>query len=351
MTAEILTGSASAACSAIFDERCEEITVCHSTDVHAGKVFRLTLRIGGDERTLIAKSYKDAPGGVFSRDCAPYEWLSPVCGYFPRHFIDSTALTLYQEDLGQPLWPRLARVDRSDLAEFTPVIEGLAGLHATSLSHVPAGAIRRVALTQKTHLRWVEPVKILGQFVSNKSNLSGDEMSKTWDREVLRLEEEFGPAHECLLHTDFHLGNVFIIDGRMKVIDMPGLNSGPPEIDLAKLLSRIGGFEWPDVLILMDQYLRASDDQTYEDDHTGFLNRFLLRWVLETMTYAAASFALRTRPRTAYSDALSLDLDEVDALFTLATEALRTSPKFSHLLDLWTALTDGRIPPTPRQAA
>jgi hypothetical protein len=53
-------------------------------------------------------------------------------------------------------------------------------------------------------------------------------------REVKRRLAETGPAPDCLLHGDAHLGNLIpLTNGKTGVIDLDGVMIGPPEHDLA----------------------------------------------------------------------------------------------------------------------
>jgi hypothetical protein len=338
---DISVAAVSAACSNMAERHFKNVSVRYATDLHAGRVSRLNVLCDSKARTLIAKSYKGAPAGVFARDCAPYELLSQVSYHFPGCFIDGESQVLYLEDLGEPLWPRLTKVDSDTLMDLFLVVEGLADLHATNISHVPSPFVRRVSLVEQTHLRWIDPIKVLAQMSSGDSSGHDEQLSKSWHAEVLRLEKEFGLADEVLIHTDFHLGNLFLANGRIKVIDMPGINIGAAEIDLAKLLSRLIGIKWPEILYLVDRYLKVRRCYPRDQTDSKFLNRFSLRWVMESIMYIANSLTLRARPWAFHSSNLAIGLAEVTDLCAQITTALRANPAFTHLLGAWTALTHG----------
>ena len=318
-------------------------------NLYAGRVFRLTIQSNSEETSLVAKVYHEAPSGTYLRDCAPYKYLSSQSLYFPKYYADDKSETLYLEDLGESFETNLTKTGTNVSTYLDLILEALVELHSTNLTYIPEHLIRRVGVVEINHIRWIEPIGTLLQaFDKLPKGPENDAFVNIWYQQIEELESEIDIGIEGLIHGDLHGQNLFLHDGKIKFIDLPGINIGGPEMDLVHFIIRVPKMCWSDVVSVTNRYLairksRCGDRITSD----AFMRRFVLRLVVEATHYVAMSLFYHAQPWLFHTK-VGGSLEDVPQTCALIDAALEENAFFKKLFQRWQGIFDGEVVIDPR---
>ena len=203
--------------------------------------YKLTQRLdqGGSERQFF-RAMKDAHTVVvvYDREIEPYIELYhhlfangiPV----PKvHHYDVDEKYMIQEDLGEESLFALSTKDEEFTRVYKPVIDVLIKLQLDGRPSTPV-----TCTYDQDHIRWEQEYFrdfFLIQYCGlSKAELSGLELDfHNLAGRVLNLT---APISDYLMHRDFQSQNIYLKDGKIRVIDFQSARIGPLTYDLAALL-------------------------------------------------------------------------------------------------------------------
>jgi len=196
-------------------------------DASRRRFFRVTLASGG---TVVAAVYPAALAGAARADHAVQVWGDRHGLPIPRP-LGWSGLVVASEDLGdEDLEKAMAR----GASVVEPALDALAAFQRCEWSDLPtppfdAAFFRRELAVFEAHALPTELRAHRGvrRFL--------DELAEGVARHPYRL-----------VHRDFHLNNLLLVDGRVRAVDYQDMRGGPDTYDVASLLRERGGAALPD---------------------------------------------------------------------------------------------------------
>lgn len=220
-------------------------------DASTRRYVRVWLEGGGAPRTVVAMVMQDREaaktsdeaGEVGETDEIPYvnvHHLLVRCGVdVPQIYVDVSDLgILLLEDIGEtPLWDAVRSAPAQEVRRlFGQAIEQLVRLQVDSITHNDGSCVGFRRNFDRDLYQWEFEHFIEWGFSGCAAGAPGAGELVELRRQFARISHYLGDQPRVLNHRDFHAWNLFVQDGRIRVIDFQDALLAAAPYDLATLL-------------------------------------------------------------------------------------------------------------------